>query len=90
MRYFSVQNISRSSGIEPFYVLNILFFVHNIFRDPPMTKLKISPQLELVMPYRLLSLVMIPGIIIGIAGQKRDLASLLMNGIFLPQTPVCA
>jgi hypothetical protein len=55
-----------------------------------MTKLKISPQLELVMPYRLLPLVMIPGIIIGIAGQKRDLASLLMNGIFLPQTPVCA
>lgn len=55
-----------------------------------MTKLKISPHLELEMPYQLLSLAMIPGIIIGTAGQKRDLVFLLMNGISLPRTPFSA
>lgn len=59
----------------------------NSMREPPitklkispMTKLKISPHLKLEMPYQLLSLAMIPGIIIGTAGQKRDLVFLLMN-----------
>jgi len=58
---------------------------YNIFRDPPTTKLEISPHLELVLLYQFQFLVMIPGIIINITGPKRHVVFLLMNGKFLCQ-----
>lgn len=49
MRYFCL-NIFLPRKFVAILTQNILFFIHNIFRDPPMTKLKIFPHLELVMP----------------------------------------